>query len=389
MAAAVTIEKVGSAPLSIGEGSDVASLASWTPRESLQAWGLPDSTCTTPTGSAVDAPLLLEAAVRSDDAGAPVSGAKARASPTLVSAFAAAASSPFDQPSGSPSAVASSPFALASVQRDGSADETAPLARGFDSSSSHGALALEITAAAAAGGGGGMSPRLNGGGEAGRPSRRDTRTDLEAAGGGSSGGGGGGGGSGEDQPLQPDGSGSKTRAVVLPGEGAWEAVSRGAEAAHWWEGPCARACTVACLPACLPCPSPSPAGPCLPPPGGITTRERNYMVAIFTLVASLLFADQNLMAPNLTAIANGVRRGGRGEARECFACLPASSCRDCRLSLRTPSLLPFPPSVPPPPPRPCQILGLTRTSVTNILEATLPLVRRRGVEGGQGGGGRC
>lgn len=28
------------------------------------------------------------------------------------------------------------------------------------------------------------------------------------------------------------------------------------------------------------------------------------MVAIFTLTASLLYADQNLMAPNLTAIAD-------------------------------------------------------------------------------------
>ncbi len=31
--------------------------------------------------------------------------------------------------------------------------------------------------------------------------------------------------------------------------------------------------------------------------------ERVYMVVIFTLTAALLYADQNLMAPNLTAIA--------------------------------------------------------------------------------------
>ncbi len=31
--------------------------------------------------------------------------------------------------------------------------------------------------------------------------------------------------------------------------------------------------------------------------------QRVYMVAIFTLTAALLYADQNLMAPNLTAIA--------------------------------------------------------------------------------------
>jgi hypothetical protein len=36
----------------------------------------------------------------------------------------------------------------------------------------------------------------------------------------------------------------------------------------------------------------------------IPRLQRYYMVAIFTLTASLLYADQNLMAPNLTAIAN-------------------------------------------------------------------------------------
>ena len=48
----------------------------------------------------------------------------------------------------------------------------------------------------------------------------------------------------------------------------------------------------------------------LVPPAGsperkhpIPTWQRYYMVAIFTLTASLLYADQNLMAPNLTAIA--------------------------------------------------------------------------------------
>ena len=38
-------------------------------------------------------------------------------------------------------------------------------------------------------------------------------------------------------------------------------------------------------------------------PGGIGPRERTYMVALFSLTAALLYADQNLMAPNLTAIA--------------------------------------------------------------------------------------
>ena len=40
-------------------------------------------------------------------------------------------------------------------------------------------------------------------------------------------------------------------------------------------------------------------------PGGITAKKRLYMVVIFALTASLLNADQNLMAPNLTAIAAG------------------------------------------------------------------------------------
>jgi hypothetical protein len=35
----------------------------------------------------------------------------------------------------------------------------------------------------------------------------------------------------------------------------------------------------------------------------IPTLQRYYMVAIFTLTASLLYADQNLMAPNLSLIA--------------------------------------------------------------------------------------
>ncbi|GAB4817048.1 hypothetical protein N2152v2_004094 [Parachlorella kessleri] len=38
-------------------------------------------------------------------------------------------------------------------------------------------------------------------------------------------------------------------------------------------------------------------------PKGITPRRQAYMVAMFCLTASLLYADQNLMAPNLTAIA--------------------------------------------------------------------------------------
>ena len=35
----------------------------------------------------------------------------------------------------------------------------------------------------------------------------------------------------------------------------------------------------------------------------ISKLQRYYMVTIFTLTASLLYADQNLMAPNLTLIA--------------------------------------------------------------------------------------
>ena len=35
----------------------------------------------------------------------------------------------------------------------------------------------------------------------------------------------------------------------------------------------------------------------------IPNFKRYYMVAVFTLTTSLLYADQNLMAPNLTAIA--------------------------------------------------------------------------------------
>lgn len=38
-------------------------------------------------------------------------------------------------------------------------------------------------------------------------------------------------------------------------------------------------------------------------PGGISRRQRRTMVVLFSLTAALLFADQNLMAPNLTAIA--------------------------------------------------------------------------------------
>ena len=35
----------------------------------------------------------------------------------------------------------------------------------------------------------------------------------------------------------------------------------------------------------------------------ISKLQRYYMVTIFTLTASLLYADQNLMAPNLSLIA--------------------------------------------------------------------------------------
>ena len=45
--------------------------------------------------------------------------------------------------------------------------------------------------------------------------------------------------------------------------------------------------------------------------------QRYYMVVIFTLTASLLFADQNLLAPNLTMIAqefnmNAIERDRQG-----------------------------------------------------------------------------
>lgn len=53
-------------------------------------------------------------------------------------------------------------------------------------------------------------------------------------------------------------------------------------------------------------PKPAPAAP----PGGVlpsgmSRRERMHMVLLFSLTAALLYADQNLMAPNLTAIATG------------------------------------------------------------------------------------
>ena len=43
--------------------------------------------------------------------------------------------------------------------------------------------------------------------------------------------------------------------------------------------------------------------------GYVPARRRNYTVAIFCITASLLYADQNLMAPNLTAIAQGAQGG--------------------------------------------------------------------------------
>ncbi len=48
---------------------------------------------------------------------------------------------------------------------------------------------------------------------------------------------------------------------------------------------------------------PSSAAASVAPPGGITARQRVYMVTLFSLVAALLYADQNLMAPNLSVIA--------------------------------------------------------------------------------------
>jgi hypothetical protein len=38
-------------------------------------------------------------------------------------------------------------------------------------------------------------------------------------------------------------------------------------------------------------------------PGGLSRRERLRMVILFSVTAAFLYADQNLMAPNLTAIA--------------------------------------------------------------------------------------
>lgn len=38
-------------------------------------------------------------------------------------------------------------------------------------------------------------------------------------------------------------------------------------------------------------------------PGSLSPQEKIYMTALFTATAALLYADQNLLAPNLTAIA--------------------------------------------------------------------------------------
>lgn len=58
----------------------------------------------------------------------------------------------------------------------------------------------------------------------------------------------------------------------------------------------------------LPKPGPPPRPPGGVLPGGVSKRERLVMVSLFSLTAALLFADQNLMAPNLSAIAQGARR---------------------------------------------------------------------------------
>lgn len=43
----------------------------------------------------------------------------------------------------------------------------------------------------------------------------------------------------------------------------------------------------------------------------ISPAKRTYMVTIFCVTAGLLYADQNLMAPNLTAIAASACRAAR------------------------------------------------------------------------------
>ncbi len=68
----------------------------------------------------------------------------------------------------------------------------------------------------------------------------------------------------------------------------------------------------------------------------IPLAQRVYMVAIFTLTAALLYADQNLMAPNLTAIAREFHfndeqrdRRARGAAgARPRACRPPSAVAD-------------------------------------------------------------
>ena len=50
----------------------------------------------------------------------------------------------------------------------------------------------------------------------------------------------------------------------------------------------------------------------------MSLAERVYTVTIFTLTACMLYADQNLMAPNLTAIARDF--GFDDQQRDTCAC---------------------------------------------------------------------
>ncbi|KAI7844379.1 hypothetical protein COHA_002177 [Chlorella ohadii] len=62
-------------------------------------------------------------------------------------------------------------------------------------------------------------------------------------------------------------------------------------------------------------------------PGGLSRRGRLRMVILFSVTAAFLYADQNLMAPNLTAIAEGIA----ASHCTCPAWLPA--CRELHVEL--------------------------------------------------------
>jgi hypothetical protein len=71
-------------------------------------------------------------------------------------------------------------------------------------------------------------------------------------------------------------------------------------------------------------------------PGGLSPGERRYMVALFTLTAALLYADQNLMAPNLSDIAADFKFNGEQRDRMLGGYIAAAmylvgeQCRRCR-----------------------------------------------------------